>query len=156
LLAYFNKVITSIIDHSLRLQHRVFLDYPHHQQFSAVRFPNPMVKIRLEMRLLQTSPYVLSESTCSPDAWDMISLQMSPCVLSKSTRSPLSMGFGLFLKINPWILNKSTRNPFLCQEMLHMKSIGLKHLQFSPNSFKILYKSLQNSSKLQKYILQRI
>jgi hypothetical protein len=66
------------------MQHRVFLDYPHHQQFSAVRFPNPMVKIWLEVQLLQMSPYVLSESTHSPDAWGVVSLQMNPCVLSKS------------------------------------------------------------------------
>jgi hypothetical protein len=56
-----------------------------------------MVKIQLEVQLLQMSPYVLSESTRNPDVWGVISLQMSSCVLSKSTHSPLSMGFGLFL-----------------------------------------------------------
>jgi hypothetical protein len=78
------------------MQHQAFLSYPRHQQFSAVWFLNPMVKIRLEVQLLQMSPYVLSESTHSPDAWDVVSLQMSPCVLLKSTCSPLSMGFGFF------------------------------------------------------------
>jgi hypothetical protein len=39
-----------------QMQHRAFLDYPCHQQFLAVRFPNPMVKIRLEVQLLQMSP----------------------------------------------------------------------------------------------------
>jgi hypothetical protein len=33
-------------------QHLAFLGYPRHQQFSALRFPNRMVKIRLEVQLL--------------------------------------------------------------------------------------------------------
>jgi hypothetical protein len=78
------------------MHHQTVLDYPRHQQFSTVQFPNPIVKIWLEVQLLQMSPYVLNKSTRSPDAWGVISLQMSACVLSKSTHSSLSMGFNLF------------------------------------------------------------
>jgi hypothetical protein len=40
---------------------------PHHQQSLPVRFFDPVVKIRLEVQLLQMSPHVLSETTRTPD-----------------------------------------------------------------------------------------
>jgi hypothetical protein len=48
-----------------------------------------------------------------------------------------------FFKMNPWILNKSTHRPFCVRKFYIWTLLGLKPLQFSPNSFKI-FLSLKN------------